>query len=109
MRDPYLYDDVDVLKNSLNIKDEQQLEEAESNITYIKLLDIDRLAENCIFDVYYLKCLHRYIFGDVYEWAGNFRSIPIVKGERVLGGDTVRYSHPENIEDDLSATIKNLH
>lgn len=42
MRDPYLYDDVDVLKNLLNIKDEQQLEEAESNITYIKLFDIDR-------------------------------------------------------------------
>lgn len=109
MRDPYLYDDFDVLKNLLNIKDEKRLEEAESNITYVKLLDIDRLAETGNFDLPYLKRLHKYIFGDIYEWAGDFRTIPMVKGERVLGGDTVRYSHPDTIEEDLSAAIKNLH
>lgn len=109
MRDPYLYHDADVLRNLLNIKDEHLLEEAESNITYIKLLDIDRLAINCTFDINHLKRLHQYIFGDIYEWAGNFRSIPIVKGERVLGGDTVRYSHPDNIEHDLTDAIKDLH
>ena len=53
MRDPYLYEDVDVLRNLLNIKDDKQLETAESNITYVKLLDIDRLAENSDFDVEY--------------------------------------------------------
>lgn len=109
MRDPYLFDDVDVLKNLLKIKDEKLLEEAESNITYVKLLDIDRLSENCKFDVDYLKLLHKYIFGDIYEWAGTFRTIPMVKGERVLGGDTVRYSHPNNIEKDLFEAIRKLH
>ena len=39
MKDYYLYDDVPVLRNLLNIKDEKLLLEAESNITYIKLLD----------------------------------------------------------------------
>lgn len=109
MRDPYLFDGVDVLKNLLKIKDEKLLEEAESNITYVKLLDIDRLSENCKFDVDYLKLLHKYIFGDIYEWAGTFRTIPMVKGERVLGGDTVRYSHPNNIEKDLFEAIRKLH
>lgn len=109
MRDPYLFDDVDVLKNLLKIKDEKLLEEAESNITYVKLLDIDRLSENCKFDVDYLKLLHKYIFGDIYEWAGTFRTIPMVKEERVLGGDTVRYSHPNNIEKDLFEAIRKLH
>ena len=108
MKDPYLYEDVDVLRNLLNIKDEKQLETAESNITYVKLLDIDKLAENCTFGAEHLKSLHRYIFGDIYEWAGKFRTIPIVKGERVLGGDTVRYSSPENISDDLTNAILNL-
>ena len=108
MKDPYLYEDVDVLRNLLNIKNEKQLEVAESNITYVKLLDIDKLAENCMFDAEHLKLLHRYIFGDIYEWAGNFRTIPMVKGERVLGGDTVRYSSPENISDDLTNAISNL-
>lgn len=108
MRDPYLYDDVDVLKNLLNIKDEQKLEKAESDITYIKLLDVDRLSDNCIFDTEHLRKLHKYIFGDIYEWAGKFRIIPMVKGERVLGGDTVRYSYPDNIEKDLKASIEKL-
>jgi len=109
MRDPYLYDDVEVLKNLLNIKDEKLLEEAESNITYVKLLDIDVLSENSKFDSDYLKTLHQYIFGDIYEWAGKFRIISMTKGERVLGGDTVRYSYPDKIEDDLSDAIINLH
>lgn len=108
MRDPYLYDDVDVLQNLLNIKDDKQLETAESNITYVKLLDIDRLAEKADFSVEYLKELHHYIFSDIYEWAGKFRTIPMVKGERVLGGDTVRYSLPDDIEKDLIKAISDL-
>lgn len=108
MRDPYLYEDVDVLKNLLNIKNDKQLETAESNITYVKLLDIDRLAEKSDFDVDYLKQLHNYIFSDIYEWAGQFRVIPMVKGERVLGGDTVRYSLPDDIEKDLIQAVSDL-
>ena len=105
MKDPYLYN---VLKNLLDIKDEMELEKAESNITYIKLLDIDKLADNCSFDTRHLRLLHKYIFEDIYDWAGEFRTIQLVKGERVLGGDTVKYSNPENIKDDLAAAINNL-
>lgn len=108
-KDPYLYDDIDVLRNLLNIRDEKLLEEAESDITYIKLLDIDKLTYNSDFNVDYIKCLHRYIFEDIYEWAGKFRTIPIIKGERVLGGDTVRYSSPQNIENDLYDAINEMH
>lgn len=108
MRDPYLYEDVDVLRNLLNIKDDEQLETAESNITYVKLLDIDRLIDTADFGAEYLKKLHHYIFSDIYGWAGNFRTIPMVKGERVLGGDTVRYSLPDDIENDLIKAISDL-
>ncbi len=108
MKDPYLYDNADVLKNLLGIKDEKELEKAESSITYIKLLDIDKLADNCSFDARHLRLLHKYIFENIYEWAGEFRTIQLVKGERVLGGDTVKYSKPENIKDDLATAINNL-
>ena len=108
VRDPYFYEDANVLKNLLNIKDAKLLEEAESNITYIKLLDVDKLIENSDFSIDYIKHLHKYIFGDIYEWAGQFRTIPMVKGERVLGGDTIRYSLPDNIENDLIATVGEL-
>ncbi len=40
MRDPYLYDDVDVLKNLANIKDKTMLTKAEADITNLAMLAI---------------------------------------------------------------------
>lgn len=55
MKDYYLYDDISVLINLLNIKDEKLLLEAESNITHIKLLDIDDKIKTEKFDYDKLK------------------------------------------------------
>ena len=108
MKDYYLYDDIPVLRNLLNIKDEKLLEEAESNITYVKLLDIDDKICTDVFDYQHIKDIHAYIFGDLYEWAGKERGINIVKGERVLGGDTVRYADTNSIETEMEAALKEL-
>ena len=37
MRDPYLYDDIDVLKNRANIKDVELLRKAEADITNLAM------------------------------------------------------------------------
>ena len=105
-KDPYL-DDHGVLKNLLGITDEQELDRAEEDISYLKLLNIDSiLPEKC--DYEHMLAIHKHILGDIYEWAGRIRIIPIVKGERVLGGDTVRYSHPDNIERDAKIVIDEM-
>jgi cell filamentation protein len=104
MRDEYLYEDVHVLKNKLGIKNNPDLDQAESDITYVKLLDIDT-AITGTFDYQRLKAIHKYIFEDIYEWAGEERTIPIVKGERVLGGDSIKYSQPNDIEKDMESAI----
>ena len=44
MRDPYLYEDVDVLKNKLGIKDAEKLEDAEAAITLSNLLDVEEFG-----------------------------------------------------------------
>jgi len=108
MKDFYLYEDVPVLKNKLNIKDSKALEKAESDITYVRLFDIDLAFSSDMFDYARLLAIHKYIFGDIYEWAGTARKISITKGERVLGGDTVRYSKPDDIEKDCGRVIKKL-
>lgn len=108
MKDYYLYDDFPVLRNLLDIKDEKLLEEAESNITYVKLLDIDDKICGDVFDYQRIKDIHAYIFGDLYEWAGKERGINIVKGERVLGGDTVIYADTNSIETEMKAALKEL-
>ncbi|MDR2931741.1 MAG: Fic family protein [Oscillospiraceae bacterium] len=108
MRDPYLYEDVPVLKNLLGIKDAGALERAEADITSIKLLVVDGAVQSLPFDFLRLLAIHKHIFGDIYEWAGTIRNVPIVKGERVLGGDTIRYSQPDEIERVGKAVIKEL-
>lgn len=108
MKDIYLYDDTEVLKNRLGIKNEDDLNKAEADITCIRLLDIDEKFSGGLFDYARLRAIHKYIFGDIYDWAGKEREVPIVKGERVLGGDTVRYSLPGCIEHDAKKAIDDL-
>jgi cell filamentation protein len=108
MRDPYLWEDARVLRNLLNIKNSDELDLAEADITGAKLFSVDEAVAAYPFDFSRLCAIHRHVFGDIYEWAGVPRVIEIVKGERVLGGDTVRYSPPDDIERDCTAVCEKL-
>ena len=107
MRDPYLYDDIDILKNLANIKDKELLAKAEADITNLAMLAI----YNHKYDKYDTKTLldiHFAIFGQIYDWAGGFRTIQIVKYEDVLDGDSVRYAYPKEIKKQLNAIMKEI-
>lgn len=107
MRDPYLYDDVPVLVNKGNIKDAEELKNAEGDITKFSM----GFAYEAKFDKFNTETLceiHKIIFGDLYEFAGEFRSIFITKSEEVLGGDTVRYAYPNNIKKELDVISKEI-
>jgi cell filamentation protein len=108
MRDPYLYEDVPVLKNMLGIKDPDTLEKAEADITNIKLLVVDSAIKSKAYDLERLLAIHQHIFCDIYEWAGTIRTIPIEKGEKVIGGDTIRYSLPKEIKRHCTSALKKL-
>ena len=78
--DYYCYPDSPVLKNKLNIKDEAELNAAEREIASIRAA---YLIENPLkgdLDFEYVKRLHRHLFADIYEWAGEIRSVDISKG-----------------------------
>lgn len=53
-----------------------------------------------------LKNIHKYLFKDIYDFAGNYRKYNITKKEPVLNGDTVTYVDFNNIEDYLSYDFK---
>jgi len=108
MRDPYLYEDSDVLRNLLDLHDAEELERAEADITFFTLADVDGVVSDMPFNIERIYAIHKHIFGDVYDWAGTPRTIQIVKGERVLGSDTVRYSEPNRIKRDCNAILKKL-
>ena len=90
MRDPYVYEGTNVLINRLDIKDEKALDKAETELAIfaIEQLKLDSFTMNSILDA--LK-IHKYLFGDLYEWAGNPRTIDIYKGESLLDGRSIDY------------------
>ncbi len=83
--DPYTYPGTDVLRNVLDIRDQQQLAALEANATASRLIELDERPLVGRFDAAHLKSIHQYIFQDVYRWAGKFRTVDISKGGHLFG------------------------
>jgi cell filamentation protein len=107
MRDPYLYDDVDILRNLGNIRDSDELRRAEGDVTKHTMAMVYAHRFNK-FNTETLREIHRIIFDNLFDWAGEFRTIPVIKHEEVLGGDTVRYAHPDQIKKELIDASKEI-
>ncbi len=45
-----------------------------------------------------LRNIHRYLFKDIYDFAGNYRECNITKKEKILNGETVKYVNYQDIE-----------
>ena len=106
MNDPYVYEN-GVLKNKLNIQDYDQLNKAEADIGFIKLINIDSIRID-YFDEETLKRLHRHIFEDIFEWAGKYRVMPLFKEELVLPGCSINYSEYREISSDLKKRLNEI-
>lgn len=76
----YCYPNSNVLKDKLGIKDSDRLKEAELEITSLKIAKARIQKVNGNFDFEHLKHLHKYIFEDIYDWAGKVRWVNIAKG-----------------------------
>jgi cell filamentation protein len=71
-----------VLKNKLNIRNEDELKAAEREITSLRTAQalMNRIEGN--FDFKHSAKIHRFLFGDIYEWAGKIRTVNISKGNQ---------------------------
>ena len=108
MRDIYLYEDSDILKNLLNIKDKEMLDEAEADYVTFRLKEIAMNPLPGRYDYEHLLQMHKYIFQDIYEWAGQQRKLNIYKEEPVLGGLSVDYSDMFDIAKDAEYALKEM-
>lgn len=106
MRDPYVYNGTDVLENKLGIRDKETLDAAERDITAGKLMQISTVTGN--FDYQHYKNMHEFIFGDIYDWAGKERTVPIEKAERVLDGMSVQYADPKQIKKQAEQSLTQM-
>ena len=48
-----------------------------------------------------LQMIHRYLFEEIYTWAGEYRTVNIYKSEQVLNGLSINYSEKSQIIFDL--------
>lgn len=108
MRDPYLYEDSQVLRNKLNIKDQDKLDEAEADYVVYRLKDLAMNPMPGEYNTEHLLKMHHYIFQDLYDWAGEPRVIAIYKEEDVLGGMSVEYSDPFDITKDTHFILSDM-
>jgi len=83
--DPYTYPGTDVLRNIPDVHDSQRLAAFEANATTARLAELDAAPLKRQFDVAHLKAIHKYIFQDVYFWAGEFRTVNVSKGGSLFG------------------------
>jgi len=79
MTDPYL-DVSGLLRNSLGIASQAELDVAEADITRARLVELHERHLSGEYDLAHLQAFHRELFGDVYPWAGEIRTVEIVKG-----------------------------
>ena len=106
MKDPYVQKN-GTLKNKLGIEEYNELNAAEKDIGFVKLIDIGEAFKQK-YDASYLKSIHKHIFEDIFDWAGEFRTVPVYKTEVVIPGLSLEYSAPKNIEGDLNKALDSL-
>ena len=105
MKDPYVYEDSNVLINLANIKDQKELDNHETTLSRIAIVDIlnNPIEINSTNDIF---LIHKRLFKEVYSWAGEPRTINIYKEEPVLSGLSVNYSDCKTINKDLKRIQK---
>jgi cell filamentation protein len=102
--DPYIDPATGVLINLLGIRDHDALRLAEADIVTARLVQVQRRPIPGEFDVAHLQALHRHLFGDVFPWAGDFRTVNIARSASF--GD---WRHVRQYLDQLFAVLRAEH
>jgi cell filamentation protein len=78
--DPYTDPVTGVLRNKLGLDTAEELAAAQREITHAALILLCESPVRAPYDLPHLCAIHRRIFGDIYEWAGQIRTVAISKG-----------------------------
>ncbi len=85
--DPYVYKGTTVLKNRIGIRDQETLEAFEVEMSTLRAEEPMPIGR---FDATHYRKIHRFLFQDVYRWAGRYRAVRIAKDQNI-------FCYPEHI------------
>lgn len=97
--DPYTYPNSQVLINKFGITNDSQFIEMEQDFSELAIMDIEFSSPP--YDLLYWRSLHQALFGDIYHWAGELRTIDISKG-------TTRFCHINRIKPESDRMFSQL-
>ena len=98
--DPYVYPGTSVLRNRFGLRDTSRLDALENEFSAGRLLELLVRPEPGTYDLNHLARFHHRIFGDVYQWAGEIRTVAIAKG--------ALFALPEHVQSYASEVFANL-
>lgn len=90
----YTYPGTNVLKNRAEIRDPGALNRFERGVTAIRIQELREKPVQGDYGLQHLQDIHRQVFKDVYEWAGQIRQVDIAKGP---AGDRTLFTFKEDI------------
>ena len=73
------YEGTTCLINKFGIRDSVMLAEMEAAITFAKSAELERNPISGAFDFEHYKAVHKFLFEDIYDWAGTVRTVDISK------------------------------
>lgn len=97
--DPYCYPGTGVLINLPGIKQQDKLEQFETDIAKQRA---DEPLPKGRLTVSHYYAIHRHLFGDVYSWAGKPRTVRISKKDST-------FCYPEHIDREMRTLFAELH
>lgn len=98
-QDPYCYPGTTVLRNRLGLTTDHALNDAERALSEIAASEIEFVPPP--YDLPHLQRIHRQLFGDLYEWAGELRTLDISKGG-------THFCHVTRVEPEANKIFRSL-
>ena len=99
--DDYVYPGTTVLRNKAGIQDQAALDAFEADATAVRMLELLEQPIPGTYDFAHLCAMHRHLFQDVYEWAGEIRTVDISR-------DASRFANASRIESYLVGELRKL-
>lgn len=106
----YKYENTNVLRNKRNIKNLEQLHEIENGLTLYKLstLCLGTIPFKQTFDINHYLNIHKYLFEDLYDFAGEFRKTNISKSKEPYKTGVTPFCQVPFIESQLEYTLQDM-
>lgn len=101
MADPYVYPGTSVLRNLAGVEDAEVLADREAQASTLRLAQLAEIGLDGAYDLDHLQQFHRFIFQDIYAWAGELRSVPLAKPGSM-------FALPEHIESYATDVLRQL-